>query len=84
MSSMEVDGATDAGVEECKGESLVAAGAAGAAATAVVAAATGERTQKGKGEGDRNVMLHPVCWVSLPFPYCCRTAGVICVCCHGS
>lgn len=83
MSSMEVDGATDAGVEECKGESLGAAGAAGSAATAG-AAATGERTQKGKGEGDRNVMLHPVCWMPLPFPYCCRIAGVICACCYGS
>lgn len=63
MSSMEIDGVTDAGVEECKGENLGAAGAAGSAATAG-AAATGERTQKGKGEGDRNIMLHPVCCVT--------------------
>lgn len=42
----------DAGVEEKKGEERSAP-----AAVAVPA----ERTQKGKGEGDRNIMLHPVC-----------------------
>jgi len=41
----------DAGVEEKKG------GEAGVSATAAVST---ERTQKGKGEGDRNIMLHPV------------------------
>lgn len=55
MSAMEVDSAVDAGVEEKKGE--------GKAMPA--AAAAPERTQKGKGEGDRNVMLHPVCWTLL-------------------
>lgn len=50
MSAMEVDSTVDAGVEEQKGEGKEMPSAAGAA----------ERTQKGKGEGDRNVMLHPV------------------------
>lgn len=54
MSSMDVDDAADPGVEEKKGE-----GASGPVAAAVPPAP--ERTQKGKkGEGDRNVMLHPV------------------------
>lgn len=47
MSAMDVD----AGVEEKKGEERAVP------ATTVSA----ERTQKGKGEGDRNIMLHPVC-----------------------
>lgn len=46
MSAMDVD----AGVEEKKGEERAAPAAAMSA----------ERTQKGKGEGDRNIMLHPV------------------------
>lgn len=50
MSAMEVDSSVDAGVEEQKGEGK-----------AMPAAAAAERSQKGKGEGDRNVMLHPVC-----------------------
>lgn len=57
MSAMEVDSAVDKGVEEQKGE--------GKAMPA--AAAAPERSQKGKGEGDRNVMLHPVCCVALYF-----------------
>lgn len=46
MSAMDVD----AGVEEKKGEER-------SVPAAVVPA---ERIQKGKGEGDRNIMLHPV------------------------
>lgn len=42
----------DAGVEEKKGEER---------STPAAAAVSAERTQKGKGEGDRNIMLHPVC-----------------------
>lgn len=57
MSAMDVDAGPDAGVEEKKGDEPVVP-----ASTAAVSA---ERTQKGKGEGDRNIMLHPVCLVSL-------------------
>ena len=57
---MEVDSAVDKGVEEQKGEGQAMPGAAGAAGAA---AAAPERSQKGKGEGDRNVMLHPVCYM---------------------
>lgn len=48
MSAMDVD----TGVEEKKG---------GEAVVPATAAVSTERTQKGKGEGDRNIMLHPVC-----------------------
>ncbi len=52
MSAMDVD----AGVEEKKG---------GEAVVPATAAVSTERTQKGKGEGDRNIMLHPVRACSL-------------------
>lgn len=48
----------DAGVEEKKGED---------GSTPAAAAVSAERTQKGKGEGDRNIMLHPVRPLRLPF-----------------
>ena len=48
----------DAGVEEKKGEER---------SSPAAAAVSAERTQKGKGEGDRNIMLHPVCSRLLPF-----------------
>lgn len=49
MSAMEVDGAPDAGKEETKGDS-----------SSAPAASSAEKSQQGKGEGDRNVTLHPV------------------------
>lgn len=66
MSAMEVDSAVDAGVEEQKGEGN----------TMPAAAAAAERTQKGKGEGDRNVMLHPVC-CTLLFKYLVLAVAVL-------
>lgn len=56
-SAMDVDGAPDSGVEEMKGESATVS-STDASATATAAETS---HQKGKGEGDRNVMLHPVC-----------------------
>lgn len=49
MSAMEVDHVADPGVEERKGEDHT-----------ISAGASAHRTPKGNGEGDRNVMLHPV------------------------
>lgn len=63
---MEVDAGPDVGVEEKKGEESVVPAAAAAVAA--------ERTQKGKGEGDRNIMLHPVC--VLPTLWCIPHAFV--------
>lgn len=53
MSAMEVD----AGVEEKKGQDPAVPSTAAASAAAAVSA---ERIQKGKGEGQRVIMLHPV------------------------
>lgn len=53
-SAMDVDSVVETGVEETKGERVAPTTANGAASTA----ASGNKAQK--GEGDRNIILHPV------------------------
>lgn len=57
MSDMDVDTAPVHGSEEMKN----------GGASLSPATAPAERTPKGKGEGDRNIMLHPVCPACLLF-----------------
>lgn len=67
-SAMDVDGAPEAGVEEAKGE--IAASGTSPSSAPTVEKQAGNKGQK--GEGDRNVKLHPVCHL--------QHCAVSCVC----